>query len=177
MRFDRIAGEVPHRTGAKIAVGQLEQLLNLPQNALLGDSLDAGMTSVGTSVTWPASPTGKWARASLVVSRLRSAPRVSGGLSRTGYPANPRHFVTGSRSWPWTVRRLQECRHRAGPRGHRGDRPVPCCRTDRPQTLNVCRQRIQQHTCGHRGRTWDPLYGARRILRTRLPLLSAAERP
>ena len=39
--------------------------------------------------------------------------------------------------------------------------------------LDVCRQRIQQQTCGHRGRTGDPLYGVRRILRTRLPLLSA----
>jgi len=39
--------------------------------------------------------------------------------------------------------------------------------------LDLCRQRIQQQTCGHRGRTGDPLYGVRRILRTRLPLLSA----
>ena len=39
--------------------------------------------------------------------------------------------------------------------------------------LDLCRQRIQQHTCGHRGRKGDPLYGVRRLLRTRLPLLSA----
>jgi transposase len=39
--------------------------------------------------------------------------------------------------------------------------------------LDLCRQRIQQLTCGHRGHTGDPLYGVRRILRTRLPLLSA----
>ncbi|MGK2855314.1 MAG: ISL3 family transposase [Microbacteriaceae bacterium] len=39
--------------------------------------------------------------------------------------------------------------------------------------LDLCRQRIQQQTCGHRGRAGDPLYGIRRILRTRLPLLSA----
>jgi transposase len=39
--------------------------------------------------------------------------------------------------------------------------------------LDLCRQRIQQLTCGHRGRSGDPLYGVRRILRTRLPLLSA----
>lgn len=39
--------------------------------------------------------------------------------------------------------------------------------------LDLCRQRIQQLTCGHRGRAGDPLYGVRRILRTRLPLLSA----
>lgn len=38
--------------------------------------------------------------------------------------------------------------------------------------LDLCRQRIQQLTCGHRGRTGDPLYGARRTLRTRYPLLS-----
>lgn len=39
--------------------------------------------------------------------------------------------------------------------------------------LDLCRQCIQQQTCGHRGRTGDPLYGVRRILRTRLPLLNA----
>ena len=40
--------------------------------------------------------------------------------------------------------------------------------------LDLCRQRIQQQqTCGHRGRTGDPLYGVRRILRTRWTLLSA----
>ena len=38
--------------------------------------------------------------------------------------------------------------------------------------LDLCRQRIQQLTCGHRGRTGDPL-GVRRILRTRWTLLSA----
>ena len=37
--------------------------------------------------------------------------------------------------------------------------------------LDVCRQRVQQQTCGHRGRSGDPLYGVRRTLRTRLPLL------
>jgi transposase len=38
--------------------------------------------------------------------------------------------------------------------------------------LDLCRQRIQQHTCGHRGRAGDPLYRVRRTLRTRYPLLS-----
>ena len=38
-----------------------------------------------------------------------------------------------------------------------------------------CRQRVQQQTCGHRGRSGDPLYGARRTLRTRLPLLSTRQ--
>ena len=38
--------------------------------------------------------------------------------------------------------------------------------------LDLCRQRIQQQTCGHRGRTGDPLYRARRTLRTRYPLLN-----
>ena len=42
--------------------------------------------------------------------------------------------------------------------------------------LDTCRQRIQQQTQGHRGRTGDPLYGARRTLRTRLPLLSSRQR-
>ncbi len=42
--------------------------------------------------------------------------------------------------------------------------------------LDLCRQRIQQLTCGHRGRTGDPLYGVRRSLRTRVPLLSARQR-
>ncbi len=38
--------------------------------------------------------------------------------------------------------------------------------------LTVCRQRIQQHTQGHRGRSGDPLYGIRRILLTRMDLLT-----
>ncbi|MCG5431060.1 transposase [Mycobacterium sp. MYCO198283] len=42
--------------------------------------------------------------------------------------------------------------------------------------LDLCRQRIQQLTCGHRGRTGDPLYGVLRTLRTRLPLLTSRQR-
>ena len=42
--------------------------------------------------------------------------------------------------------------------------------------LDLIRQRIQQQTRGHRGRTGDPLYGVRRTLRTRLPLLSSRQR-
>lgn len=38
--------------------------------------------------------------------------------------------------------------------------------------LDLCCQRIQQQTCGHRGRTGDPLYRVRRTLRTRYPLLN-----
>ena len=38
--------------------------------------------------------------------------------------------------------------------------------------LDLCRQRVQQQTLGRRGNSGDPLYGVRRILRTRLPLLS-----
>lgn len=38
--------------------------------------------------------------------------------------------------------------------------------------LDLCRPRIQQQTCGHRGRTGDPLYRSRRTLRTRYPLLT-----
>jgi transposase len=41
--------------------------------------------------------------------------------------------------------------------------------------LDLCRQRVQQETLGHRGRTGDPLYGVRRTLRTRLPLLSSRQ--
>jgi transposase len=40
--------------------------------------------------------------------------------------------------------------------------------------LDLCRQRIQQATLGHRGRTGDPLYRVRRTLRTRLELLTDA---
>ena len=43
--------------------------------------------------------------------------------------------------------------------------------------LDLIRQRIQQQTLGHRGRTGDPLYGVRRTLRTRFPLLTAANKP
>ena len=41
--------------------------------------------------------------------------------------------------------------------------------------LDLTRQRVQQQTCGHRGRTGDPLYGVRRTLRTRFPLLSSRQ--
>jgi len=38
--------------------------------------------------------------------------------------------------------------------------------------LDLCRQRVQQDTRGHRGRSGDPLYRARRTLRTRTALLT-----
>ncbi len=38
--------------------------------------------------------------------------------------------------------------------------------------LDRCRQRVQQQTCGHRGRKGDPLYGIRRVLRTGADLLT-----
>src|SRR5699024_5434148 len=38
--------------------------------------------------------------------------------------------------------------------------------------LDTCRQRVQQETRGHRGRKGDPLYGARRTLRTGADLLT-----
>lgn len=41
--------------------------------------------------------------------------------------------------------------------------------------LDLCRQRVQQDTQGHRGRTGDPLYGTRKTLRTRTELLSARQ--
>jgi transposase len=41
--------------------------------------------------------------------------------------------------------------------------------------LDLTRQRVQHQTLGHRGRTGDPLYGVRRTLRTRLPLLSTRQ--
>ena len=42
--------------------------------------------------------------------------------------------------------------------------------------MDRCRQRIQQQTCGHRGRTGDPLYGIRRALRTGTELLTGRQR-
>jgi hypothetical protein len=42
--------------------------------------------------------------------------------------------------------------------------------------LDLCRQRVQQDTLGHRGRAGDPLYRARRTLRTRTALLTARQR-
>lgn len=39
-------------------------------------------------------------------------------------------------------------------------------------TLDKCRQRVQQETRGHRGRKGDPLYAARRTLRTGAELLT-----
>jgi transposase len=38
--------------------------------------------------------------------------------------------------------------------------------------LDRCRHRVQLDTCGHRGRTGDPLYGIRRVLRTGAELLT-----
>jgi transposase len=42
--------------------------------------------------------------------------------------------------------------------------------------LDLCRQRVQQDTLGHRGRSGDPLYRVRRTLRTRLGLLTERQR-
>jgi transposase len=42
--------------------------------------------------------------------------------------------------------------------------------------LDRCRQRVQQQTCGHRGRTGDPLYGIRRVLRTGAELLTEKQK-
>jgi transposase len=42
--------------------------------------------------------------------------------------------------------------------------------------LDLCRQRVQQDTCGHRGRSGDPLYRVRRTLRTRTELLSGKQK-
>jgi transposase len=42
--------------------------------------------------------------------------------------------------------------------------------------LDRCRQRVQQQTCGHRGRTGDPLYGIRRVLRTGAELLTTKQK-
>jgi transposase len=41
--------------------------------------------------------------------------------------------------------------------------------------LDLIRQRLQQQTLGRRGHTGDPLYGIRRIARTRIQLLSARQ--
>src|SRR5699024_3471367 len=43
------------------------------------------------------------------------------------------------------------------------------------QKLTACRQRIQQATCGHRGRSGEPLYGVRRVLLTRTTLLTGRQ--
>lgn len=40
------------------------------------------------------------------------------------------------------------------------------------EALDKCRQRMQQHTCGHRARDGDPLYMARRTLLTGNDLLT-----
>lgn len=42
--------------------------------------------------------------------------------------------------------------------------------------LDRCRQRVQQDTCGHRGRTGDPLFGIRRVLRTGAERLTDRQR-
>ncbi len=40
------------------------------------------------------------------------------------------------------------------------------------EALDECRRRVQQDTCGHRGRKDDPLYRARRTLHTGADLLT-----
>jgi transposase len=40
------------------------------------------------------------------------------------------------------------------------------------EALDQCRRRVQQQTCGHRGRSGDPLYSARRTLHTGADLLT-----
>jgi transposase len=40
------------------------------------------------------------------------------------------------------------------------------------EALDQCRRRVQQDTCGHRGRTGDPLYACRRTLHTGADLLT-----
>lgn len=42
--------------------------------------------------------------------------------------------------------------------------------------LDLCRQRLQQQLFGRRGRTGDPLYRARRVLRSRSELLTARQK-
>ena len=42
--------------------------------------------------------------------------------------------------------------------------------------LDLCRQRVQQDTLGHRGRSGDPLYRVRRTLRTRSELLTTKQK-
>jgi transposase len=42
--------------------------------------------------------------------------------------------------------------------------------------LDLCRQHVQQDTTGHRGRAGDPLYRARRTLRTRTALLTTGQK-
>lgn len=44
------------------------------------------------------------------------------------------------------------------------------------KAVDDCRRRVQQNTCGHRGRTGDPLYGIRRTLHTGADLLTDRQR-
>ena len=44
------------------------------------------------------------------------------------------------------------------------------------EKLTLCRQRVQQETTGHRGRSGDPLYGIRRTLNTRASLLKPKQK-
>ena len=44
------------------------------------------------------------------------------------------------------------------------------------EALDSCRRRVQQQTCGHRGRAGDPLYSARLTLHTGADLLTDKQR-
>ena len=75
---------------------------------------------------------------------------------RSGLPTGRRPGATPSRSSRWkgsiTVVRLAR------------------------EALDRCRRRIQQQTCGHRGRSGDPLYSARRTLHTGADLLADTQK-
>ena len=71
------------------------------------------------------------------------------------------------------VRRLQERRHQRLPDAVTVMDPFHVVALAGAK-LDLCRQRVQQDTLGHRGRTGDPLYRVRRTLRTRT---RAAHRP
>ena len=73
------------------------------------------------------------------------------------------------------VRRLQDRRHRSLPEATAVMDPFHVVALAGTK-LDLCRQRLQQHTCGHRGRAGDPLYRARRTLRTRYPLLQQSSK-
>ena len=61
------------------------------------------------------------------------------------------------------VHRFQDRHQRGTARRGRGDGPFHVVRLA-GDALDQCRRRVQQVTCGHRGRKGDPLYAARRTL-------------
>src|SRR4029434_7658121 len=106
----------------------------------------------------------RWALEGIVCQHLTVA-RVAEGLGVSWNTANDAVLAEGRGGCDGWVHRFQD-RHQRGTarRGPVMD-PFHVVRLA-GDALDQCRRRVQQATCGHRGRKRDPLYAARRSVPT-----------